>query len=171
METRWWPPRLALAVAMAGLALLLVVPGVAYADRLDDETRAIAKELRCPVCAGETVADSNAQLSVQMRGIIRQKLEAGQSRDAILSYFVASYGEQVLASPPPRGFTLGVWLAPIVALLVGLAVVYAVLRGWLRGIPDQLAAATPQPPRGLSSADDDRLERELARFRREVASE
>lgn len=164
------PWLLALAIATAGLAVLLMAPSVAYGDRLDDETRAIAKELRCPVCAGETVADSNAQLSVQMRGIIRQKLEAGESRDAILSYFVASYGEQVLASPPPRGFTLGVWLAPIAVLLLGLAVVYAVLRGWLRGRADQLVTAGP-PSRGLSRADNDRLERELARFRRETASE
>lgn len=156
-------------LAIAGVVVLLLTPGVAYADRLDDETRAIAKELRCPVCAGETVADSNAELSVQMRGIIRQKLEAGESRDAIMSYFVASYGEQVLASPPPRGFTLGVWLAPVVALLLGLAVVYAVLRGWLRGQGDPTIPTGP--PRGLSTADNDRLERELARFRREIASE
>lgn len=170
MGTRLRPSWLALVLAVAALAALLLTPGAAYGDRLDDETRAIAKELRCPVCAGETVADSNAQISVQMRGIIRQKLEAGESRDAILSYFVASYGEQVLASPPPRGFTLGVWLAPVAALLVGLAIVYAVLRGWLRGRAGQPVSAGP-PPRGLSTDDNDRLERELARFRREVASE
>lgn len=170
MGTRGRSSWLALVLALAGLAVLLMMPGMAYADRLDDETRAIAKELRCPVCAGETVADSNAQLSVQMRGIIRQKLEAGESRDAILNYFVARYGEQVLASPPPRGFTLGVWLAPVAALLVGLAIVYFVLRGWLRGRSGQAAPAGPSP-RGLSPADNDRLERELARFRRETASE
>lgn len=147
---------------------LLAMPVTVRADRLDDETRAIAKELRCPVCAGETVADSNAQLSVQMRGIIRQKLEAGESREAIMNYFVARYGVQVLAAPPARGFTLGVWLAPIFALLVGLAIVVGVLRGWLRGTTLERAGNVS---RALLPADDERLEREVARFRRETARE
>lgn len=161
----------AFALAVSSLAATVAAPGPVRADRLDDETRSIAKELRCPVCAGETVADSNAELSVQMRGIIRQKLEAGESRDEIIDFFVARYGDQVLASPPPRGFTLGVWLAPIFVVLGGLALVYGVLRGWL-----VRRAGEPPPPdppwaRALPPPDEERLERELARFRRETARE
>lgn len=166
-----WPLggwRVALALVLAFL-WLGAVARPALADELDDQVRAIAKELRCPVCAGETVADSNAEISVQMRGIIREKLQAGETRDQIIQYFVARYGEQILASPPARGFTLGVWLAPGLALLVGLVVVGAVLRGWYRGRTPVVEAPVDQPVAGLRAADEERLERELERFRREVA--
>ena len=119
------------------------------------------------VCQGETVADSNAQLSVQMRAIIREKLEAGESREQILDYFVARYGEQILATPPRRGFALGVWVAPIVALLVGLTIIGVVLRGWRRGVANTTPAAQPSPATTRLSGDEERLERELERFRRE----
>jgi cytochrome c-type biogenesis protein CcmH len=152
--------------------LLVFLPGPVAADELDDQVRAIAKELRCPVCQGETVADSNAQISVQMRGIIREKLAAGESRDQIIQYFVDRYGEGILASPPRRGFTLGVWLAPLVALLAGLVIVGVVLRGWYRGTSGRLAQEggdTTRIAAPLPAGDDERLERELERFRREGA--
>ena len=150
------------------LALVVVaLPATARADALDDQVRAIAKQLRCPVCAGETVADSNAEVSVQMRGIIREKLQQGETPDQIKAYFVARYGESILAEPPARGFTLGVWLMPILALIVGLGIVGAVLRSWLRrGAGEPLSAPAVASPR---AADDERLERELEQFRREGA--
>lgn len=154
------------------LALLCFVALVAPvgADPLDDRVRTIAKELRCPVCEGETVADSNSPVSVQMRGIIRHKLEAGESREQILAYFAASYGEGVLAAPPPRGFTLGVWVAPVLALVAGLMIVGAVLRGWYRGGgPVAEAPVAVAPSAAIESAEDERLERELERFRRQGA--
>lgn len=145
--------------------LLALLPTLVAADALDDRVRAIAKQLRCPVCAGESVADSHAQVSVQMRGIIRQKLEAGESEAQIKQYFVERYGESILLEPEARGFTLGVWIAPVVAMIAGLAIVGAVLRSWSRRGPAVLSRqpATAGP---LPAADDDRLERELARFQR-----
>jgi len=145
----------------------------ARADALDDQVRAISKELRCPVCAGETVADSNAAVSVQMRGVIRQKLEAGETADQIKAYFVARYGPEILLTPQTSGFTLGVWIMPVVALLVGLGVVFAVLRSWSRRGADD--APLPRVPEmsapTLSAGDDARLEEELARFRQGQAGD
>ncbi|HEX5505138.1 MAG TPA: cytochrome c-type biogenesis protein CcmH [Thermomicrobiales bacterium] len=163
--------RLLLALLLA-CALGGALAGGARADALDDEVRQIAEQLRCPVCQGETVADSQAPISVQMRGIIREKLQAGETRDQILQYFVARYGVGILADPPARGFTLGVWVVPIVVLVVGLGLVFAVLRGWLRGPARAAAPATPDggaTPAALPATDDERLERELERFRREGA--
>ena len=162
--------RIALLLALV-LAGSVVLAGPAGADALDDRVRAIAKELRCPVCDGESVADSNATVSVQMRAIIRQKLEAGESREEILQYFVAGYGESILAAPPPRGFTLGVWVAPIVVLLAGLIVVVVVLRGWQRSgeTGATFVGTTPASTGPVLSPEDERLERELERFRREAA--
>ncbi len=156
--------RLPLALLLA-LALLLI-PTLVAADSLDDQVRAIAKELRCPVCSGESVADSNAQVSVQMRGIIRQKLEAGENSDQIKAYFVERYGASILLSPEAKGFTLGVWVAPIVALVVGLAIVLTVLRSWLRRAAPVSAAPAPAPAVALPADEDERLEQELAHYRR-----
>ncbi len=155
-------------VVSVAVLLGLAFAGAVRADELDDRVRAIARELRCIVCQGETVADSNAQLSVQMRAIIREKLEAGESREQILDYFVARYGESILVTPSRRGFALGVWLAPVVALLAGLAIVGVVLRGWRRGVATAIPVAQP-PPAPRLSGDEERLERELERFRREGA--
>ena len=156
-------------VVSVAILLGLAFAGAARADELDDRVRAIARELRCMVCQGETVADSNAQLSVQMRAIIREKLEAGETREQILDYFVARYGESILATPPRRGFALGVWVAPIVALLAGLTIIGVVLRGWRRGVATATPAAQPAPAASQPSGDEERLERELERFRREGA--
>jgi cytochrome c-type biogenesis protein CcmH len=151
------------------LALLLAAaffPASARADALDDQVRAIAKQLRCPVCTGETVADSNADVSIQIRGVIRQKLEAGETPDQIKAYFVARYGEGILLTPETSGFTLGVWVMPVVALVVGLIIVLGVLRSWSRRGGEVVAeepVAVPAAP--LPEADDERLEQELARFR------
>jgi cytochrome c-type biogenesis protein CcmH len=163
--------RILLALLLA-FALGGALAGVARADALDDEVRQIAEQLRCPVCQGETVADSQAPISVQMRGIIREKLQQGETRDQIIQYFVQRYGVGILADPPARGFTLGVWVVPIVVLVVGLGLVVAVLRGWLRPPGRSAVAATPDGdarPATLPAADDERLERELERFRREGA--
>ena len=126
--------------------------------------------MRCPVCSGESVADSNAQVSVQMRGVIRQQLEAGENPDQIKAYFVERYGASILLSPEARGFTLGVWVAPVVALLAGLAIVLAVLRSWLRRAAPPSAAPAPSLasalPTDTINPDDARLEQELAQYRR-----
>lgn len=158
--------------ALLFLCLLAVAafPAAASADALDDRVREIAKGLRCPVCSGETVADSNAPLSVQMRGIIREKLVAGESPDQIRAYFVTRYGPEILLTPQASGFTLGVWIMPIVALVVGLLVVLAVLRSWSRrgpGVPAVEAPESEFAADALPPDDDARLERELSRFRRE----
>ena len=166
-------PRRALALLCLLALLALARAPAARADALDDQVRTIGKELRCPVCAGETVADSNAAVAVQMRGVIRQKLETGETADQIKAYFVARYGPEILLTPQTSGFTLGVWIMPIVALLVGLGVVFAVLRSWSRrgmdDTPEPTAPETSAP--SLSEGDDARLEEELARFRQGRAGE
>jgi cytochrome c-type biogenesis protein CcmH len=158
-----------LLLALLCLLATLALAGApaARADALDDQVRAIGKELRCPVCAGETVADSNAAIAVQMRGVIRQKLEAGETPDQIKAYLVARYGPEILLTPQASGFTLGVWIMPIAALLIGLGVVFAVLRSWSRrGVTEAPRSTTAEMHApALSEGDDARLEAELARFR------
>jgi cytochrome c-type biogenesis protein CcmH len=89
------------------------------ADDIDKETREISYLLMCPVCEGQTVAESNSQLANQMRSIIREKLQEGKSKDEIIAYFVSRYGETILGAPPAKGVNWLLWTLPAVALVVG----------------------------------------------------
>lgn len=89
---------------------------------LSPEVFRIARELRCPVCQGESTAESNAGVAVEMRRIIAEMLAEGRTREEILAFFVERYGEWVLYEPPRRGITLWVWILPFLGMgLLGLA--------------------------------------------------
>ena len=67
-----------------------------------------------------------------MTAFIEQEITRGQSTEQIIQSFVTQYGEQVLASPPKRGFNLAAWVLPIAAILGGGGVISIALRGWVR---------------------------------------
>jgi cytochrome c-type biogenesis protein CcmH len=117
---------------LATLVLLLLLPTVARGDAIDDGVRRLGLQLQCPVCEGQNVADSPSGLANDMRTVIRTKLIAGESDQQILDAFVASYGDSILTEPPKRGISLGVWLGPVAALLLGAALVTVLLRTWRR---------------------------------------
>jgi cytochrome c-type biogenesis protein CcmH len=142
----------------AAVMLAIAAHGAHAAPTLDDQVYAIANDLMCPVCSGQTVADSNSELAGQMRQIIRDRLLAGQSRDEIIAYFVAQFGEGVLASPRPHGGGLVLWLSLPAALVAGLLVI----RHFVRRSP---AAAQPaQAPAPPTPAEAEEIERELRRL-------
>ncbi len=117
--------------------LLLILCPSSHADQaLEDRVRAIASELRCVVCQNLSVADSPAEMAVQMRGIVREQLEAGRTPDEIRSYFVSKYGEWVLLAPPAHGFSLVLWILPFAGLLAGLALAAWFLRRWSGRVRD-----------------------------------
>ncbi len=99
---------------------------------LEARTSAVAVELRCPVCRGESIQESPAELAQQMRGLIRDQLRAGKSPDEVKAYFVSKYGESILLQPRATGFNLVVFVLPIVAVLGGLAVVIVAMRRWTK---------------------------------------
>jgi cytochrome c-type biogenesis protein CcmH len=109
-----------LAGALLGACAATVAESDAAVQR---EAQEIARTLKCPVCESQSVADSPSQLAQEMRGYIARRLEAGESRDAIVQDLTDRYGEGILLEPPRRGFTLVVWWLPIVSLAIGAAVV------------------------------------------------
>lgn len=119
------------------------IRGAAGAPTLDDRVYAIAAELMCPVCGGQTVAESNSALAEQMRTIIRERLHAGQTREDIIAYFVGQFGEGILAAPPPRGGGLPIWLAPAIVIGIGLVALSRYVRRMSRAAPSPLPAPTP----------------------------
>ena len=116
----------------AGLACLLVLAAaLAQPVELDTRVFAIARQLRCPVCTSESVADSSVELAQQMRQIIKEQLEAGRSEDEILSYFQARYGDWILLDPPKRGLHLVVWVLPVAGAVAGVAALAVLGRRWV----------------------------------------
>src|SRR5215472_10064861 len=75
-------------------------------ETLDQREHDVASQLKCLVCQGESVADSPALLSQQMRAIIRQQLQSGKSEQEIIQYFQSRYGDKILYAPPQQGFNL-----------------------------------------------------------------
>ncbi len=145
-------------VAMFALAACGASSATSNPDAL---AHAIAEDLACPVCHGQSVADSSSQLAGQMRDVIHQKVAAGESRDAIERYFVDAYGDAILLNPPRHGFWLLIWLVPVAFVAVGLAAVSLVQWRWL---------SHPGLSGAVTSNDDDetgiysrRLEEELRR--------
>jgi cytochrome c-type biogenesis protein CcmH/NrfF len=110
---------------------------------LEAEAKHVAAVLRCPVCQGLSVGDSPSAMATNMRQQIRELVAAGFDEDQILSYFEASYGEFVRLQPPLRGVNWLVWIAPGLGLLLGLGVVFWVLRGASTATPEAVAATGP----------------------------
>ncbi|MCZ6790631.1 MAG: cytochrome c-type biogenesis protein CcmH [Candidatus Dadabacteria bacterium] len=99
--------------------IIAAVLDASAAESIDDQVKEIAYLLMCPVCQGQSVGESNSNLAHDMRDIIRKQLEEGKSKEEILAYFVNSYGESILASPPPKGINWLLWLLPGVAIVFG----------------------------------------------------
>ncbi|MEU4660417.1 cytochrome c-type biogenesis protein CcmH [Micromonospora chalcea] len=111
--------RVALAVAVAALvaaAAAGLVRSTTPTSR-PDAVAAVAAGLRCPACQGESVADSRSPIAASMRQVIADQTAQGRTPEEIRRWFVARYGEEVLAEPPARGPGLLLWLVPVASLL------------------------------------------------------
>jgi cytochrome c-type biogenesis protein CcmH len=97
---------------------------------LDARVRAIAEKVRCPVCQGESIQASPAELAQQMRAVVREQLLAGKSEAEIKAYFVSRYGEWILLEPAMTGLNVLLYVFPIVLVIGGLAFVVTIVRRW-----------------------------------------
>ena len=121
-------PLLAVLVAMA-MPVLAIDTQDAFEDpALQARYEQINRELRCLVCQNQTIADSNAELAVDLRNQVRDMLRQGQSEQQIIDYMTARYGDFVLYRPPVRGATFLLWFGPAVLMVGGLAALVLVLR-------------------------------------------
>ncbi|MGB8347163.1 MAG: cytochrome c-type biogenesis protein [Ktedonobacteraceae bacterium] len=134
-------------------------------ETLDQRVQDVASQLICPVCQGESVASSPATIAQQMRAVIRQQLQAGESEAQVIQYFKARYGPQIVWTPQWQGFDLVAWLVPIALLLLGVVILFYVLRSWRAAIPEHAPPAAREPAEDADSELDayrEQLERELA---------
>ena len=140
---------------------LLVSPSK---QTLDQRVHDVASQLKCLVCQGESVADSPATLSLQMRGVIRQQLQSGKSEQEVIQYFVSRYGDRILLSPPMQGLTLLAWLVPVALMIGGALLVFFVLRRWQSHVDKESGVANR-----AESVNMD--EQELAFYQRQIERE
>lgn len=104
---------------LAVVAQAEVAKPVSSNPELDKHVMAISEELRCLVCQNQTIADSNAELAVDLRNQVREKLEQGMSDKDILAYMVERYGDFVLYRPPVKVTTWLLWFGPFLLLIGG----------------------------------------------------
>ena len=151
------PCHIALVAATIVLGLVLAAGALAQppATNVDDpRVYEVGSQLRCVVCQNLSVADSPSEMAQQMRVIVRERLAAGDSPDQVIQYFVDKYGEWILLKPRRQGFNWLVWLAPAVAVVIGLAVFALVVRRWTRH-------GTRSAPVPVDAAMRERIQREL----------
>jgi len=120
---------------VAALALALIptpafadssLPPAALADtqladpRQERQARALMEEIRCLVCQGQSIADSNAEMAGDMRALIRRRIQAGESPETIRAWLIARYGNWVSYDPPLEPVTWPLWGLPALLILAGL---------------------------------------------------
>jgi cytochrome c-type biogenesis protein CcmH len=131
-------------VKRAAIALALLATGPALADsnrapatlaysQLPDpaqeaEAKALMETLRCLVCQGQSIADSDAEMAGDMRALVRERIAKGERPTAIRSYLVQRYGDYVTYDPPLSWVTAPLWIAPLLLLAIGLLVARRLFR-------------------------------------------
>lgn len=120
---------------LTALFLFAALPAAAQQieDHLADpaqeaRARELSRELRCLVCQNQSIEDSNAPLARDLRRIVRERVVAGDTDKAVLDYLVQRYGEWVLLRPRFNAQTLLLWLGPVLLLMLGGGIVFALYR-------------------------------------------
>ncbi len=124
----------------------------------DDEVNAIAKKLYCPLCLNTPLDVCETKACQDWRAQIRDQLSAGWNEQQIIDYFVAQYGERVLAEPQRKGFASLVWVLPGLGVVLGVVLVWQVLKNWrsVRQSPIPKASTVQVSPETI-----ERIEKEL----------
>ena len=124
-------------VVLVTLALLLA-PLAQAQSTLEIRAKALYNELRCVVCAGQSIAESNAELAQDMRAQVEFLIDDNRSDAEIRDWFVSRYGDAVLMNPPLKQLTFALWFGPLVIFIFGLGITAMVLvRGRSRLKKDQ----------------------------------
>ena len=116
----------------------------------------LTEKLRCLVCQNQSIADSGAELAVDLRRQVREQIAARKADDEILDYMVARYGDFVLYRPPVRMTTVLLWTGPALLLVTGLFMLLRIVRE-RRALPEAPALTPEERARaeGLLAADKD----------------
>jgi cytochrome c-type biogenesis protein CcmH len=156
---QWWQKILIFVV----IGWQTMMPAPVYAQSAGE----IAKELIC-MCGCTAVLDNCTHEECMVRDAmittIKEKLAKGQPREEIVQFFVTQYGEEVLSSPPKRGFNLTAWLLPFAGIISGGIVVGVLIKKWVRLGRNTIPVVTNDLSEGKNAEYERRLEQELKDF-------
>lgn len=148
---------LALLLLLAPLAGGAVEPEEMLDDpALEARAREISAEVRCVVCQNEAIDTSNAGVARDLRVLIRERLQAGDTNQEVFDHLVARYGDFVLFRPPMRGANLVLWFAPAALLAVAGGAVAVWLLRRPRRPSEAERALTPEEEAALARLDERR---------------
>jgi len=155
---------LAALLAAVGLTMLaalgLAVPAAAAAEQPQTSLADIEDEVMCPICGVPLEHATEAPQAIQEREFIRERVDAGLSKEEIKDDLVAEFGPEVLAIPEAEGFDLAAWLVPGIALVAAAVAIWFALRRWRR----EAGGGFVEPSDQLSEEDSRRLDADLARY-------
>ncbi|MBM3927942.1 MAG: cytochrome c-type biogenesis protein CcmH [Sphingomonadales bacterium] len=120
--TRWLPILAPMLIATAS------PPAAHWANtqlpdaRQEAQAKALMETLRCLVCQGQSIADSDADMAADMRALVRERIAGGERPDQIRAWLVERYGDYVSYDPSFSALTAPLWLAPILLLVLGIVV-------------------------------------------------
>ena len=121
-------------------------------DKEEDRSRYqnLIFELRCPKCQNQNLADSNSQISIDLRAEVVRLIKEGKTDDEIKRFMVSRYGDFVLYEPPVQKNTLILWWAPVVMVCVGLGVFFVIVVRRSRSNTVNLEAEEVEPESEVS---------------------
>jgi cytochrome c-type biogenesis protein CcmH len=126
---RWLKLIVVVLTLAAPVRVFAVQPDEVLADAaLEARARVLSKELRCMVCQNQSIDDSDAPLARDLRILVRERLQAGDSDQRVIDFLVARYGEFVLLKPRFSLHTALLWLGPAAILLIGAVGLFMVAR-------------------------------------------
>lgn len=146
-----------LAFLLLATPALAVLPDEMLQDQaLEARARLLSREIRCQVCQNQSIDDSNAPLAADLRRLVRERLVAGDSDEAVFRFLTTRYGDNVLMRPPMRPSTWPLWYGPLAILVVAGIGLLAILRR---------RRAAPAAPAALAPAEERRLAELMRRDR------
>ncbi|MFP8781332.1 cytochrome c-type biogenesis protein [Hydrogenophaga sp. RWCD_12] len=152
---RWLRPWLiaTLMAVSASTAIAAEALPAAADPALEERVNHLAAELRCLVCQNQSLADSHAELAIDLKNQVREQLRAGRSEQDVINYMTERYGDFVLYRPPLKATTVLLWGGPLLLLLLGAIVLWRHLgRGAVRETDAPLDAEAAQ--RAAALLDD-----------------
>jgi len=139
-----------LLVIFTPLASYSVEPSEVLDDPvLEELARNISKDLRCLVCQNESIDESSATLAKDLRILVRERLLAGDNKDAVLKFIVDRYGEFVLLNPSSNGSNLILWLSGPLMLLIALIISFSFIKANQKLIRNTIIGLSDEEKREL----------------------
>jgi len=147
------------------LSLLLVNLFGALSPALAVTTNEVAKEFICNCGCQKMLNACDMTCGETLRGVITEKIKQGWSKEKIVAYMTKNYGESLLAAPTKKGFNLTAWITPFVVVIIGLVLIYLMIKKWARrGRELEEVEREEVVAKEVGLGYEDRLEDELKKF-------